>query len=202
MEILSTNYLDTTTLINVSSGTDTSSYLFDRNLVTYYQSSGRNTNTSGVTIGVTFAASKNISRIALQGSNLKDFTIYYNSNTANTFNLTNCATTVSDWSQNSSTAIFLKFNTIAVTSVFILCTGTMAGGDEKQIAQFKIMDLNFAFSNNPDIKGYNPKLNVKEVEHEMSDGGITKYTFGDAFQTSIKLEFQSDTMYNHLYDLV
>jgi len=201
MEILTTNYLDTTTLISVSSGSDTASYLFNRKLDEYYESSGRNTNTSGITIGVTFASNKNISRIALQGHNFKDFTIYYNSNPANTFGLTNCATTVSDWTQNSSTALYLKFTTINVSSIFILATGTMAGSDEKYIAQLWINDKKFTFENNPDSKGYSPKLNVKEVEHEMSDGGITKYTFGDAFQTGIKLEYQSDTMYSYLYDL-
>ena len=55
MEILTTNYLNTTTLVSVASGTDTVSRLFNRNIVNnYYSSDGYDTNTSGVTIGVEF----------------------------------------------------------------------------------------------------------------------------------------------------
>ena len=202
MEILTTNYLNTTTLVNVASGTDTVSRLFNRETYNnYYESSGFNTNTSGVTIGVTFVSAQNISRIALQGINFKDFTIYYNSNSANTFTLVSAETTTSDWSGNSATGLYLKFSTISVDSVFIECTGTMAGGDEKHVSQLWIGDTKVVFENNPDYKGYKPAIEIKEVSHEMSDGGTIKYAFGEAFDTKIKLEYQSETMYDNLYSV-
>jgi hypothetical protein len=202
MEILTTNYLNTTTLVSVESGTDTVDRLFNRNTDNnYYESSGYNTNTMGVTIGVTFVSSRSISRIVLQGINLKYFTIYYNSNSANTFTLVDAPTTVSDWLQNSETALYLKFDTISVDSVWIVATQTMSEGYEKQISQFWINGLKFVFENNPDSKGYQPKLNSKEVIHEMSDGGSTKYVFGDAFEAGIKLDYQSQDMYDNFFSL-
>jgi hypothetical protein len=202
MEILTTNYLNTTTLVSVESGTDTVSRLFNRDTYNnYYESSGFNTNTAGVTIGVTFIPAQNISRIILQGINLKDFTIYYNSNSANTFTLLNAETTVSDWTGNSDTALYLKFATLSVDSVWIECTGTMAGEDEKQIAQLWINDKKFEFENNPDYKGYKPDIEIKEVSHEMSDGGTIKYAFGEAYDAKIKLEYQSETMHDNLYNI-
>jgi hypothetical protein len=121
MEILDINYLNTTTLISVSSGTDTVSYLFDRNYKKQYESDV----VQEVTIGVTFLLSKNISRIALQNHNFKKFTVYYNSNSANTFSLNNSPTSVSDWNSNSYTSNFLKFNTIAVDSIWIKASDVM-----------------------------------------------------------------------------
>lgn len=202
MEILTTNYLNTTTLVSVASGTDTVDRLFNRIAEdNYYESSGYATNTAGVTIGISFVVAKSISRIALQGINLKDFSVYYNSNSANTFSITSAETSVSDWSNNSDTSVYLKFDTISVDSVFVVCTATMAGGDEKRISQLWINDKKISFENNPDVGGYKPRLDSKEVVHEMSDGGSTKYVFGEAFESSIKLNYQSQDMYDHLYDL-
>ena len=35
----------------------------------------------------------------------------------------------------------------------------------------------------------------------MSDGGTTKYAFGDAYDAKIKLRFQTQTMYDNLEEL-
>ena len=202
MEILTTNYLDTTTLVSVESGTDTVDRLFNRDTYNnYYESSGYNTNTAGVTIGVTFISTRNISRIILQGINLKDFTIYYNSNSANTFTLLNAETTTSDWTGNSDTALYLKFATISVDSVWIVATQTTSEGLEKRISQLWIDDVKFVFENNPDFKGYDPDIEIKEVSHEMSDGGTIKYAFGEAYNANIKLENQSKTMHDNFYGI-
>ncbi|MCP4651428.1 MAG: hypothetical protein GY853_15285 [PVC group bacterium] len=201
IEILEKNYLDTTTLISVSSGTDSAKYLFNRKSVNQYQSSGFNTNTSAVTIGVEFLSAKNIDRIAIQNTNLKNFKVYYNSNAANLFSITSAETGTASWTGNSDTALYLKFATVAATSVFIVATGTMSGGDEKKIGGLWIGANKFTFENNPTAKGLKARLDRRKSSHEMSDGGNATYVFGDSYRADIRLSYQSDTMRDNLKDI-
>ncbi|MCP4648904.1 MAG: hypothetical protein GY853_02320 [PVC group bacterium] len=199
-EILDKSYLNTTTLIAVSSGTDTMSYLFDRTSK-QYQSSGHNTNTSAVTIGIEFLSAKNIDRIILQDHNLKNFNIYYNSNSANLFSITSAETGTASWTGNSDTALYLKFATVAATSVFIVATGTMAGGDEKKIGELWVCSHKFSFEDNPSSSDYKTKLDRRKSSHEMADGGTSVYVFGDSYQSKIKLKHQSDDMRDNFKDI-
>jgi hypothetical protein len=200
-EILTINRLNTTTAISVNSGTSTVGYLFDRQRSTQYASSGYNTSTAGMTMGCTFLSTQTVSRIVLQNINLKNFTIYHSSNPANVITLLNAATTTSNWQTNSETSLYLKFATIQASSIFIVASSTMIASEEKKIGELGIYDLKFVFVDNPADADFTPKRAAKEVTHEMSDGGTTKYTFGDAFECKIKLKYQGDTMVGYLRDL-
>jgi hypothetical protein len=70
-----------------------------------------------------------------------------------------------------------------------------------KLSELWINDLKFQFENNPNYKNYKPRKNVIELNHEMANGGYSKYTFGDRYETKIKLEYQSRNMYNKFYDL-
>jgi hypothetical protein len=111
MEILSTNLLNTSTLIGVSIGSSTVKYLFDRNIDTYYESY------VSTTININFGTLTAISRIALQDHNFLKFNLYYNSSTANNITLNSCDTLSANWINNSATNSYLKFNTINASSM-------------------------------------------------------------------------------------
>ena len=193
MEFLYQNIINTTTLISVASGTDTVSYLFDRKSSQQYQSSGYNDDTKGVTLTMTYPSNYVIDRIVLENINLKSFKVYYNSNTANTFTLLNAATTVSDWSSNSTTSLYLKFSPITVTVVTIAGTTTMAANEEKKIGEWWICKQRFELERNPDFMGFNPKLDRKEYIQEMSDGGTTIYAVGQNYSADIELKYMSSS---------
>ena len=199
-EILKTNYLNTTTLVAVTNGSTTISNLFDRDRSTQFTTV--NNTSTGATIGIEFLSSRYIDRIVIQNHNLKSFRVYYNSNSANTFTLTNNETTASLWTGNSDTSTYLTFATIAVTSVFIDATLTSgASEDDKKIGQVWACNREFTFADNPSASDYEAKLKRKRSSHEMSDGGNVTYVFGDTFEAGIKLKYQSGTSRDNFRDL-
>ena len=82
MQFLNYNYINTTTLFVVDSGTASVSYLIDRNKKLTYSTSGYTSDTSSI-ISVEFSSSTIISHILIQNHNLKDFRLFYDSVTAN-----------------------------------------------------------------------------------------------------------------------
>ncbi|MCP4586762.1 hypothetical protein [Pseudoalteromonas sp.] len=204
MEVHYKNYFNTTTLCDPNTGTDTVANLIDRNKTTQYSSSGKNDDTAGVTIAVEFLSSRNINRICLQNINLKGFKIYYSSNSANTIdNLTStCETSTSQWSENSSTSMYLIFPTTAMTSVFIVATTTMIANQEKKIGQIWCDQTYLKFENNPSYKNYKVTPgDAKEHTHEMVGGGWTNYRLGKYFKADIKMQYQSASMTSDFNDL-
>jgi len=203
-EICKQNYLNTTTLVAVESGASTVDALFDRNSTSQYQSSGLNDDTSGMTMTVEFTSSRNINRIVLQNINLKAFTVYYNSNTANTFTLTSTAdTNTSAWAQNSDTSLYLAFSTQACTSIGIVATSTIDANEEKKIGQLWCLEKKMSFERNPDAKSYKPQRERKEYVHEMAGGGWSQYIIDEYFTADIKLKYRSlseTTQFLDVYD--
>ena len=203
MEILRQNFLNTTTMVVVGTGTDNASNLFNRNRSSSYVSVGKNTETSGVTIGVDFSGtSRSIDRIVLQNINLKGFRIYHSSNTSNTITLTSTSdTTTSIWTGNSATSLYLIFATIQATSIFIDGTTTIAGSEEKKVGEFWVTEKRLRLERNPTAKDYKPSLKRKEFKHSMAEGGTTSYIVGSSYNADLKLRFRNETETAALLDL-
>lgn len=201
MEFNSVNYLDTSTMISVDTGTDTASYLFDRNSKRQYQSSGKNADGTAATITINFPYTITIDKIVMQNHNLKGFSIYYNETTTNSIAILNADTSTISYSSNSSTNQYFYFSATAMTSLTIVPTSTMVANEEKKIGELWLMKQTYQLEYNPDSAKYKPNLNRKEYDHEMADGGTSLYVLDTKFETTIDLSFISNTERSSLYDL-
>lgn len=194
MEILYKNFLNTTTQLYVSTNTDYSSYLFDRESSQQYQSSGDNNDATTTTIRVDFTGYESVDRIALQNINLKSFKVYYNSNSANLFSITSALTGTSEWTQNSATSLYLILEaTKSITSVWIEATATAIANQEKKIGQLWISGQRYQFERNPSAKNYKPKLERHEYKHRMSDGGTATYVIADKFNADLRYKYYTES---------
>ena len=201
MEFVYTNYLNTSTMLGVSSGTDSVAYLFDRKTATQYQTSGM----TGVSCNITITLPNTISidHLILQNINLKQFKVYYNNTTTNLFTLTSAATSVSEWSNNSETSLYLYFPTTNVLTCHIQMDNTIVANEEKKVGEIWITKKYLQFDYNPDYKEYQPQLTKKEYVHEMSDGGWVIYSIQNNYQASIKMDYVSysqTSLLKNLYD--
>lgn len=203
MELLKSNYVDTTTSIIVDSNTVSAQYLLDRDKTFQYVSSGYTA--AKTTIRVNFTETLSVSRIALMGHNLKGFTAYYNGVTANTFALTNtCDTIASDFSSNSATSNYLTCNPVFCTSVSIQCNSTIVAAQEKAIGWLVISDVLQAFTRTPAAKGYTPLVNPMQIVHKLSDGGTRIQTVSDKWSASLQYSYLTQAQRDALkvtYDL-
>lgn len=200
MEFISASLCLTTTSVSVNSNTNTVDNLFLRDERFQYQSSGLNTDGTISTITLSFDQTASVSRIALIGINWKDFTIYYNGTTANTFSLTTTgATTTSDFSSNSETSMYLKATAVNCTSVSIDVSSTIVANQEKAIGYVAVSnvlsDLNGRI---PSAPNYRPRFVQKQVEHELADGSVRTQVFDRKYRAEIGLDFVSTALKNEI----
>lgn len=199
-EFLEQNIVNTTTMITCTSGTTSTEYIFDRTS-TKFQSDGNDTQGSANKVSFVFSPAEVISRIALTGINLKGFSVYYDSNPANLLTLTDAPTTQSEWSQNSTTNMYLKFASITVASIDIHATSTIADSKEKEITDIYIADKQIALENNPTANQYKPKYKGTQYAHSASDGGIVVYHIGSHFEGDVRLKYVGSTEQSLFYDI-
>jgi hypothetical protein len=194
MEFLYANYLDTTTQISVESNTLLAEKIMLRDATRQWFSDGWANDLTSTTITITFDTTTTISRIALDGINLKSFVIYYNGVTANTFNLTSTGmTTASNFLNNTEAAMFLTCTPTPVSSVSIQMRTTQTANSEKAIGYLLLSEQLMDFERIPSASNYNPRTNSEEIVHRMSDGG-TKINVKDRkFSTDLKLKYISET---------
>lgn len=201
MECLRANFLNTTTMITVDTGTINALYLMDRK-TDQWNSVGDNSDATTSTIRIEFASSKNIDRIAFQNINWKGFRVYYNSNTANLLTLdSTCPTNTSRWTQNSATSLFLKCTTITASIITIEITTTMSANAEKACGELWISEKYYSFVDNPTANNYKPNYDRKEYEHSMSDGGTCVYFIQDNYKAEIKRLYVSSSEHDSLLGL-
>lgn len=207
MEFLDVNLFQTTTAATVNSNTATVESLLRRDKTYQYISSGFNNDATTVSLTITLTAAAPVSRIALDGHNLKSYTIFYDGVTANTFSMTSTAdTTTSDYSSNSSTAQCLVFNTQTVSSITIDMKSTMVANAEKAIGYIHMSDTKLVFDRAPyervpSAKDYKPRYISKEVVHKMSDGGRRIHYVDNKYSTKIKLKYIEENLRDALYDV-
>lgn len=200
MEFLRASYVNTTTQIAVNSNTATAENLFNRDPIYQYSSSGFNNDTTTTTITITFDATSPVSRIALIGMNFKEFSVFYNGATANTFALTNADTSASSYTGNTDADKYFRFSTIQCSSITINAKKTFIADQEKYIGLFVPTDLLFQLTTIPDSKGYKPKIIPKQVVHKLSDGGTRVHNIRKKWEVSLNLDYVSLAQRNALED--
>ena len=210
MEFLRKNLVNTTTQFTIANGTATVSNCFRRDKRFQFLSDGMANDLTTTSITISFDATSTVSRIGLQECNYKDFTIFYNGATASTFNLSTTAnTTVSDWSANDQTSLYLHCNPVACTSVTFDILSTQTADSEKAIGLLYLTEEHFVFGRDPSAKNYRLKNQQKRVEHKMSDGGYKIHNLDNKYQASIKFKYidgtfrdNLETLYNRTDDFI
>jgi hypothetical protein len=203
MEILKASYCLTTTQFAVNSNTDTVSNILNPDKTVQYYSDAFNNDATTSTMRISFDATTTVDRIALLGMNLKQFRIYYNGTTANTFAMTSTgATTTSYWTSNSETSMYLRLNgAIACTSVSIDMYSTQVANSEKAIGHLIISQLDRQFERQPNAASYNAKIDPEQVVHTMSDGGTRIHTVNSKYVFDVKMKYVSRSFKDYLQDL-
>ena len=196
MEFISKSLIDTTTAIVVNSNTATAVNLMLRDVRYQYASDGLNVDGTIATIRINFTATQTVSRIAIVSHNLKEFRVYYNGVTANTFALTATgATTVSYFNANSETGTYLKATAVDCTSVSIDMYSTIVANQNKAIGYLAIANLLSDLDGRvPPAQNYRPLFTPTEVVHELSDGSYRTQVIDRKFSASVTLNFvEQDT---------
>ncbi len=205
MDFLNSNFFNTTTQLTIASGTLTGTFLLNRDLRRQYVTDGFGNDLTTASLTISFDATTAISRIALMGMNLKGFDVFVNGTTASTLTLTSTAdTTVSQFSTNSETSIYLEFTQVDATSVTIDMKTTALADSEKAIGWFLVSVPLISFDRIPSAPNYKPLINQKEVVHKMSDGGIRVQTIAEKQSAAIKFKFITESFRDSLksvYDL-
>ena len=134
MEFIRKSFIVTTTSIVVNSNTATAANLMTRDPRYQYVSDSLAVDGTIATLRLNFDQTESVSRIALLGANLRQFRIYYNAVTANTFALTTTGATISSyWTTNSETAMYLVATPVDCTSVSIDMYSTIVANQNKAI---------------------------------------------------------------------
>lgn len=198
MEFIKSNFYNTTTSIVVNSNTDTAVYLFDPDVTFQYTSLNLNVDGTIASVRINFNETMTVSRISVMNHNLKQFRIFYNGATANTFSILNGDTTTSNYSTNSSTSQYFRVTPVACTSVSIDMYSTIVSNSEKALGFFLLSDTEITFDRPPSSKGYDIKVDPHDVKHTLSDGGTRIQTIGDKRMLKISYSYLTLSVRNSL----
>jgi len=199
MELIKANFINTTSSIVVNSNTATAEHIMNPDVTFQHVSSGFNNDLTTSTITINFDETLSVSRIAMVGMNLKDFNLFYNGTTANTFAITSTsATTVSQWTSNSETSMYLPFTAVNATSVTLDMKKTLTANSEKAIGYLVVSEEHIDFTRIPAAKNYAPVLDSQDVVHVLSDGNTRIQFISDKWSTNVKLEYITEAFRNSL----
>lgn len=201
MEFIKANFLNTTTQIAVNSNTGTSQNLFNRDYLYQYYSDQFANDLTTTSITITLDATTPVSRIALVDTNFKEFSVFYNGSTANTFALTTANTIASSYLNNNSENVYFRFSTLQVSSITINAKSTQVANQEKRLGLLVISDLNIELTKIPSASQYKPKIIPRQVVHKMSDGGTRINTIRRKFETVLNLDYLDTDERDLLYEL-
>lgn len=204
MDFCKTNFILTTTALTLDSNTLLAENIYNRDLNYQYFSDGFNDDNTTTSITITFDSTTAVSRIALYDINWKDFTFFYDGTTASTFSLNNADTSTSDYSSNSSTSMFFRFDTLLTDSITFDITGTQTADQEKVVGFIYVSDTYFEFDRIPAAGGYKPVTNAKQVVHRMGDGGTKVHNIARKNQIDLSFKYLTTAQRNQLetiYDL-
>lgn len=203
MEFINKNLFNTTTQAVVNSSTATVENLLIRDVRFQYVSSGLNVDGTIASIRINFDATVSVSRIGILEHNLKNFRIYYNGTTANTFALTSTgATTASNFSSNSETSQYLSATPVDCTSVSIDMYSTQVANQEKALGYLVLSNvLSDLDGRVPSAQNYRPLFSPKQVVHELSDGSFRSQVVDRKFSCNITLDFVSKELQQELKEV-
>lgn len=195
MRFLRPNNLNTTTMVVVDAVNSlTVLNAIDRDPATQWQTAGYGTNTSTI-FSIQFSTNTVISNIYLQNHNLRQFRVFYNSATANTF------TPAINVSSNSQTAHYFSVNSITVSSIQIQVDLAMTTDTEKKIGEIYVGDLMLQFERNPNAANYKP-LSIKEkVIHRMPNGGVSVFIVDKTFKGEVSWKYISESFTSQLQNI-
>lgn len=195
MEFLVQNKLNTITQIVVdAANTATIENIFDRDTATQWETVGYTTDTSSI-FSIEFGSSTIIDRIFFQNHNLKQFRVFYNSATANTFSTDINETT------NSETSNYYTFNSITVSSIQVQCDATMVEDNEIKIGDLYVGAQLLNFERNPSAADYKPIIERKDVLHKMPNGGVSQFIVDEKFKAQIKWKYLTNSFTSDLLDI-
>ena len=196
MEFLRKNLFDTTTSFVVNSNTGTVANLFVRDIRYQYVSDGLAVDGTIATMRINFNETVSVSRIALLGMNLKQFRVYYNGVTANTFALTSTgATSASNFSTNSETSLYMMAEAVDCTSVSIDMYSTIVANQNKAIGWLVVSNvLSDLDGRVPAAQKYTPLFSPKEIIHELSDGSFRNQVVDRKFSANISFDFIDESL--------
>jgi hypothetical protein len=191
------NHVQTTTDVQLSSGSTTASSLIDRNPTLKYSSSNQISSGTVATVTITWVAPSAtiVSGIMLQNHNFENFSIYYNSNTANQFSPPLSITS------NTLSNTYYSFASQSVNSIGINIETTIGTEAEKFLGQLIITTKDIELDTNPDYSTYAPVKYKKGVEFELSDGGVKSVFFAQKFRANIGLQLIESSTYHSLTGL-
>lgn len=199
MELLKPSYINTTTAIVVGSNTATAEYIMNPDVSFQYVTTGFNSDLTIATLKINFSETLTLSRIALAGMNLKKFNLFYNGVTANSLALTTtAATTVSQWTTNSETAMYMQCTPVACTSLSLDMYSTQVANAEKALGYMMISQERIDFSRLPSAKNYTPLIDTQEVTHKLSDGNTRLQVIADRWKATIRLDYITESFRNSL----
>ncbi len=201
MEFIYSNFLDTTTMLTVSSNTSVAEYLMNPDPYFQYYTDGYNDDSLTASITVTFDTATSISRIALINHNLKEFRVFYNGATANTFTISGGDTTASYYITNSETSQYFRVNTVSCNSITIDMKKTITAAQEKALGLLVYSDLLLDFPQLPSAKNFKPRRNPKQIVHTLSDGGTRLHNVRTKWSASVDLEYITTTFRDDLYSV-
>lgn len=202
MEFLKANLINTTTQLSVTNNTGTIANIFSRDPYFQYYTDGMNNDATTASITVTFSEATIVSRIAIIDTNLKDFTIFYNGSTANTFSLTTTGSTISSaFTGSAEEGIYLRFSSLTVSSITIDMKSTQTANQEKRLGLLVVSDLYLSLSQLPSASNYKPTETPKQIVHTLSDGGTRIHNVRKKKDVTISLDYVSTTLRDSIRDI-
>ncbi|CAB4170041.1 hypothetical protein UFOVP903_48 [uncultured Caudovirales phage] len=204
MEFIKASLLNTSTQIAVNSNSTTASNLFNPDPAYQFSTSGLDNDLTTASMVITFDSPMSVSRIALVDMNFKEFRLFYNGSTANSFSPVGGDTTSSVYTGNADANKYFRFSTIQCSSITIEATKTFIVNQEKFLGLFIPSDLILELEKRPSAQSYKPSLNPKQVVHKLSDGGTRIHNVRKKWSTTLDLDYVSeterDTIYEDLYN--
>jgi hypothetical protein len=195
MLFLRPNEFNTVTQVVVDLvNTGTTDRVLDKNRRTYWETVGYGSITSTI-FSIEFSTATSIDSIFLQGINVKQYRIFYNSVTANTFTPAIAETT------NSETSKFYQFNTTTVNSIQVQIDRAFTSDTEKRIGEIYIGSLMLNFERNPDHASYKPVATREQKIHRMPNGGVSQFLVDQKFKASIDWKFVTDSFTTQLLSI-
>jgi hypothetical protein len=187
MEFVKANFINTTTQITFDSNTLTIENIFNRDPTFQYFSDGYNDDLTTTTVTIAFDETMTVDRIALMEHNLKDFTLFYNGATANTFAMSTTSDTIStSYASNSETAQYFQVTSVNCTSVTLDMKSTQVANAEKAVGFFMVSQSELDFPRIPSAGDYKPVLDPRKVRHKLSDGGNRVHREKDKWRADVK----------------